>query len=611
VWTDWRLVLGVPSDLPVVGYSGKTVLYLRLYSACSPFELDLGSFEQGAYLKAVEQRIADETISRVLYPSDTAEAGRELRLRQEYFFVACAIRDIIKRFDSEHGNLAELPDYVAVQLNDTHPTLAIPELMRLLVDDREMEWDQAWDITQQVFAYTNHTLMPEALESWPASLLERVVPRHLMIMYEINRRLVEHVRAVWPGDGGRIERTSILKQDPEPRLSMGALAVVGSHSINGVSELHSTLVRSGLFADFAALWPERFNNKTNGVSQRRWVLTANPGLAALLDATVGPEWVSDLDRLSVLERYADDTGFRDAFVDVKQDNKARLVGYINDILGEAVDPNSLFDVQVKRIHEYKRQMLNVLRAASDYLRIVDDGYVPPVPRTYIFAGKAAVGYYHAKQTIRAILGLAYAVNKDRRARPYMRVLFLPDYRVTLAERIIPAAELSEQISTAGMEASGTGNMKLALNGALTIGTRDGANIEIEKAVGPEQFFAFGMSVEEVRHLRQSGYRPQDVLNSDPMLSRVMDAFVSGRLSPKAPEVGAWVHQRLVQDGDDFMVLADFASYREAQERVSERYLSRKDWIQSAILSVARMARFSSDRAIREYAEGIWGAKPVE
>jgi len=611
VWTDYRLVLGVPSDLPVVGYGGRTVTYLRLFSAHSPNDLDLEVFGQGAYLKAVEQRIADETISRVLYPADVVEAGRELRLRQEYFFVACSVRDIVRKHEALHGDLNSLPDYAAIQLNDTHPALAIAELMHILVDEKEMGWDRAWEITQSVFNYTNHTLMPEALESWPVALLEQVTPRHLHIIYEINRRFVEQVRLRFPGETDRIERMSLLSQKYENRIRMGNLAVVGSHRVNGVSRLHGELLRDGLFSDFAQMWPDRFTSVTNGVTQRRWLLAADPRLSRLLDALAGPTWPTDMEQLRVLEEYVADGAVLQDIGAAKHENKVRLARFIEATLGEVVDPQSMFDVQIKRIHEYKRQLLNALRIAYEYLRIVEDGYAPPAARTCIFAGKAAVGYYEAKQIIRVLLALAREVNRHRKAREFVRVVFLPDYRVTLAERIIPAADLSEQISTAGTEASGTGNMKLAMNGALTIGTRDGANIEIEEAVGPENVFSFGLSTREVRALRESGtYRPADLLAQNTELARVMEAFRTGCLSTKYPEVGEWVYHRLVEQGDPFLVLADFRAYLQAQEAAAERYRDKVRWNQSCLQTIARMGRFSSDRAIREYAEHIWSAHPV-
>lgn len=612
VWTDWRLVLGVPSDLPIVGYGGRTVTSLRLYAAHSSEDLDLVDFDRGAYLKAVEERIQDETISQVLYPSDAAETGRELRLRQECFFVACAVRDIVRRYEAEHSDMLSMAEHVAIQMNDTHPALAVPELMRLLVDDHGVEWDQAWNVVQGVFGYTNHTLMPEALEYWPVALLERVVPRHLHIIYEINRRFVDQVRARWPGDGRRVERMSMLQTDSEPRIRMANLCVVGSHTANGVSKLHSELLGMRLFPDFREMWPDRFQSKTNGVTPRRWVLGCNRPLSRLLDEVAGPDWVTDMARLRVLEPLADDPSFRDRFDAAKRANKARLATYIAGEVGESVDPGSIFDIHVKRIHEYKRQLLNLLRIAHEYLHITEDGVAPLVSRTYVFAGKAAIGYDVAKNVIRAILGVAAVVNRDPRSAPYMRVVFLPDYRVSLAERIMPAADVSEQISTAGMEASGTGNMKMAMNGALTLGTRDGANIEIRDAVGAENVFEFGLTADEAIKTRADGsHRPREILDRSPGLRRVMDRFESGFWCPRSPDVSRWVYRRLVDDGDEFLVLGDFDAYVRAQDAVSARFADRGSWLRSAILNVARMEYFSSDRAIHEYARDIWGAEPAE
>ncbi|MBM3495624.1 MAG: glycogen/starch/alpha-glucan phosphorylase, partial [Armatimonadetes bacterium] len=574
-----------------------------------PQGYDMGVFGRGEYLKAVEQRIADETISKVLYPSDSAEAGRELRLRQECFFVACAVRDIVRRFDATGLPLQELPEKVAIQLNDTHPALAIAEMMRLLVDDRGISWDEAWDLTQRTFAYTNHTLLPEALETWSTSLLEQVVPRQGLIIYEINRRFIEHVRSVWPGDAERIRRVSMLTPDAPPKMRMAHLAIVGSHSVNGVSKLHTELVKRDLVPDFAQIYPERFNNKTNGVTPRRWIRSANPDLARLLDSVVGVEWVEDLDRLRNLEAYADDADFQRRFARVKLGAKARLAKTIMDETGVSVDASSMFDVHVKRIHEYKRQLLNALRIVHDYLRIVEDGYTPVSPRTYIFAGKAALGYFAAKQIIRMILAIAAAVNRDRRTARLMRVVFLPDYRVSLAERIIPAADLGEQISTAGMEASGTSNMKLAMNGALMMGTRDGANIEIAEAVGAENVFEFGLTAEEANRRRWEGsHRPADILAGDPELARLMDTFRSARWSSKDPSLCHWVWNVLVNGGDEFLLLADFRDYIGAQDRAAERYADRAAWNRSAILNVSRTGWFSSDRTIKEYAQDIWNAE---
>jgi starch phosphorylase len=611
VWNGWRLVLGVPADMPIVGYGGRTVTFLRLYSALSPQDYDMGVFQHGDYLKAVERKIADETISKVLYPSDSAESGRELRLRQEYFFVACAIRDIVRKFEATGRPLSELPDRVAIQLNDTHPALAIAEMMRLLVDDRGVAWCDAWDITQKVFGFTNHTLMPEALETWSTSLLESVVPRHLLIIYEINRRFIEHVRTLWPGDTERMRRVSLLTPDAPTKIRMAHLAIVGSHSVNGVSRLHSELVKRELVPDFAELFPERFNNKTNGVTPRRWILCANPKLAALLTSAIGVEWVRDFERVRGIEPLADDAEFRAKFAAVKLANKARLATIIKDQCGVNADAGSLFDVHIKRIHEYKRQLLNALRIAHDYLRIVEDGQIPAVPRTYIFAGKAALGYDAAKQIIRVILAMAAHINRDRKASRHMRVAFLPDYRVTLAEQIIPAADLSEQISTAGMEASGTGNMKLAMNGALMICTRDGANLEIADAVGREHVFEFGLTVDEVHRRKWEGlHHPHELLDTDDQLRRVMKSFETALWSPKDPGLSQWVWDRLVNRGDEFMLLADFRDYVEAQDRAAGRYSDADAWNRSAILNVARMGPFSSDRSIREYAEDIWQAAPT-
>jgi starch phosphorylase len=611
VWNDWRLVLGVPSDMPIVGHGGSTVSFLRLYSAHSPQDYDIGVFGKGEYLKAVERRIADETISKVLYPSDSAEAGRELRLRQEYFFVACAVRDVVRRFDAGGWPLSDLPARVAIQLNDTHPALAIAEMMRLLVDDRGVPWVEAWDLTQRTFGYTNHTLLPEALETWSTTLLDQVVPRHLLIIYEINRRFVEHVRTLWPGDSDRIRRVSLLTPDAPQKIRMAHLAIVGSHSVNGVSKLHTELLKHSLVPDFARLYPDRFNNKTNGVTPRRWIEGANPELATLLAAAAGAGWASELGRLRCIEPLADDAGFRERFARVRLNNKARLARIIHEQCGFTPDAASLFDVHVKRIHEYKRQLLNALRIAHDYVSIVEDGRIPEVPRTYIFAGKAALGYEAAKQIVRVILAIATTVNRDRKAAKHMRVAFLPDYRVSLAERIIPAADLGEQISTAGMEASGTSNMKLAMNGALMIGTRDGANIEIADAVGHENVFEFGLSAEAVHRRKWEGtFRPQDVLEADPALARVMETFREARWSPKDPSVSHWVWNTLVNGGDEFLLLADFRDYVTAQARATSLYADRQAWYRASILNVARTGHFSSDRTINEYAAEIWGAEPA-
>ncbi len=511
MWVESRLLVGLPSDLPISGYGGQTVNFVRLYSAGASDEFDMQIFNGGDYVKAVEQKMVSETISKVLYPSDAIAAGRELRLLQEYFFVACAIRDIVRGFAQKGYDFNDFPAKVAIQLNDTHPTLAIAELMRLLMDQYDLPWVTAWEITRATFAYTNHTLMPEALERWPVSLLERVVPRHLQIIGEINRRFLGEVAAIWPDDPERSARVSIFDDGRDAQVRMAHLAIVGSHSINGVSELHSELVKTRLVPDFYQLWPERFSNKTNGVTQRRWLLMANPGLANLLGQTIGNGWITDLEQLRALEPLADDAAFRARFMAIKRANKERLATVAKRIADVDVDPASVFDVQAKRIHEYKRQLLMALGIVHQYLSLVEDGIEPPAPRTYIIAGKAAPGYWAARMIIKLINSLGEVINNDVRTRGLIKVAFLPDYRVSLAEKIFPAADVSEQISTAGREASGTGNMKFAMNGALTLGTLDGANIEIRAAVGAENIFIFGLTAEEIEELTAAARVPADGL----------------------------------------------------------------------------------------------------
>lgn len=491
MWMDWKILIGVPHDMPIVGFGGKTVNYLRLFSARSSDEFDMQIFNEGDYFKAVEQKMSSETISKVLYPSDSVEAGKELRLVQEYFLVACSIRDIVRRYLANHDTLDAFADKVAIQLNDTHPALTVAKLMRTLIDEHDMAWERAWEITEATLAYTNHTLLPEALEKWPVPLLERVLPRHLQVIYEINRRFLQQVSSRWPDDGDRLRRMSIIEEGETKQVRMAYLSIVGSHSVNGVAELHSELVKSSLVPDFYELWPERFNNKTNGVTQRRWLLKSNPLLSDLITEAIGDAWITDLDRLRRLEECADDETFQRKFLKIKKANKERLAKVILDTARVEVDPNSLFDTQIKRLHEYKRQLLNVLYIIHQYLSLIEDQKELTVPKTYIFAGKAAPGYFMAKLIIKLICSVGEVINKDPRIKGQMKVVLVPDYRVSLAEKIIPAAELSEQISTAGMEASGTGNMKLAMNGALTIGTLDGANLEILEEVGQENIYIFG------------------------------------------------------------------------------------------------------------------------
>jgi len=604
MWLDWQLLVGVPYDMPVVGYGGRTVNYLRLFSARTSEEFDIQIFNDGDYFRAVEQKIQSETVSKLLYPSDSVTAGQELRLIQEYFLVACALRDIMQRYLRVHQNLAGFAQKVAIQLNDTHPALAVAELMRLLIDERNLEWADAWRITCSTCGYTNHTLMPEALETWPVALLERVLPRHLQIIYEINRRFLDAVSERWPGDPGRLQRMSIIAEGDPPQVRMAHLAIVGSHSVNGVAALHSELVKSELVPDFHAIWPQKFNNKTNGITPRRWLLKANPPLAALITRTIGDGWITRLERLRGLEAAAADPEFQQEFSAAKKANKQTLAGLIQSACGITVDVNTLFDVQIKRIHEYKRQLLNVMHIIHQYLSIIEDGRAPIVPRTYIFAGKAAPGYAAAKRIIKLINSVADVINHDKRVRDRIKVAFIPDYRVSLAEKIIPAADLSEQISTAGMEASGTGNMKLALNGALTIGTMDGANVEIREEVGPENIYIFGLTVDDIRQMR-SAYDPRDYYDQNDDIKRVVDAidgdmFCSGEAGLFAP-----IRQNLLDHGDYYLHLADFAAYLNSQQRVSEDYLEPAGWVRKSILNVARLGKFSSDRTINEYARDIW------
>jgi starch phosphorylase len=611
MWLDWKVIIGVPYDLPIVGYGGRTVNYLRLYSATSSQDFDMGIFNAGDYLKAVEQKMLSETISKVLYPSDAIESGRELRLIQEYFLVACAIRDIVQRYQEKHKTFQEFPSKVAIQLNDTHPSLAVAELMRLLVDEVEMGWDEAWEITRATLGYTNHTLLPEALEKFSVPLLEHVLPRHLQIIYEINRRFLEQVAAARPGDDGRLQRMSLIEEGQPKQVRMAHLAIAGSHSVNGVAALHTELLKTSLFADFTALWPERFNNKTNGVTQRRWLLKANPALADLLTRTVGDGWITDLARLRDLEPHAQERGFQQEFLAVKRANKERLARVIEETALVTVDPDSLFDVQIKRMHEYKRQLLNVLHIIHEYLRLVEDKQAPVVPKTYIFAGKAAPGYWAAKQIIKLINSVARTINHDRRVGGRLRVVFIPDYRVSLAEVIIPAADLSEQISTAGKEASGTGNMKLAMNGALTMGTLDGANIEIMEEVGADNIFIFGLKAQDVQALRARGaYQPAEYYARSPLIRRVVDTFRTDVFCPQEPGLFGWIYQRLLEPGEQYFHLADLESYTAAQEKAGQTYTDGSAWARKAILNVARMEKFSSDRTIAEYARDIWGIRPV-
>ena len=607
MWMDWKMIIGVPHDIPIVGYGGQTVNYLRLFEARPSGEFDIQIFNEGDYFRAMEQKISSETISKILYPSDLSEPGRELRLLQEYFLVVCALKDIVHRFLQRHQNLRHFSDKVAIQLNDTHPALAVAELMRIMVDEHALPWEQAWTVTQQTMAYTNHTLMPEALEKWPVSLLERLLPRHLQLIHEIDRRFLEQVAVVWPQEPERRLDLSLIEAGMETQVRMAHLAIVGSHSINGVSALHTELLKNSIFADFSALWPQKFNNKTNGITQRRWLLTANPQLAGLITRTIGNRWITDASELRALEESVDDAVFQEEFRAIKRANKKQLQKIISETARVEVNPDSLFDIQAKRIHEYKRQLLKVMHIILEYLCLVEDGCVPLVPRTYIFAGKAAPGYWAAKQIIKLIHNVGQVINQAPRARDLLKVVFIPDYKVSLAEKIIPAADLSEQISTAGQEASGTGNMKFALNGALTMGTLDGANVEMLAEVGAANIFIFGLKVEEIVALRRSGaYRPRDYYEQHPEIHRVLDALNSNLFCPGEPGLFQWLFQKLLDQGDEYFHLADFLPYLEAQGRAGKEYQSPAIWTRKAVLNVARMGKFSSDRTIYEYARDIWG-----
>jgi starch phosphorylase len=610
MWMDWKVLIGVPHDFPILGQDGRTVNTLRLFSARASDDFDIGIFNEGDYLNAVEQKIQSETVSKVLYPSDAVDSGRYLRFTQEYFLVACAVRDIFRRFLARDEHPRIFADRVAIQMNDTHPALAVTELMRTLVDEHEMGWEEAWDITQATCGYTNHTLMPEALERWPVDMFERVLPRHLQILYEINHRFLKQVEARWPGESARQQKMSIIEEGSPQMVRMANLAIVGSHAVNGVAKLHSDLVRSHLVPDFNEFFPGRFSNKTNGVTPRRWLMQANPALSRWIDKQIGKGWRVDLDRLRDLEPASGDSVAQTEFLDVKRANKQGLARTIFDRTGVRVDPRSMFDVQVKRIHEYKRQLLHALGVMHEYFRIVEDGVLPAVSRVHIFSGKAAPGYLRAKLIIKLVNNIAKVVNSDPKVSDFLKVIFLPDYKVSLAEVIIPAADLSEQISTAGMEASGTSNMKFAMNGALTIGTLDGANIEMLEEVGADNIFIFGLHAGEVQRMRSEGYSPWDWYRRDFRIKRILDSLAANQFSAKEPGIFEPIRRALLEEGDHYFHLADFGPYMTAQDNVSETFTDPALWSSKAILNVARMSKFSSDRTIREYAKDIWNVVPV-
>jgi starch phosphorylase len=609
-WVPHRVINGIPYDTPIVGYQTNTTNTLRLWKAEATESFDFKAFNTGDYIGAVTEKMFSENITKVLYPNDESWQGKELRLEQEYFFVSCSLQDMIRMLLREGHSLEDFPKKFAVQLNDTHPAIGIAELMRLLVDDHCMAWEKAWDITQKTFAYTNHTLLPEALEKWRIDLFGGLLPRHLEIIFEINRRFLDDVKAKYPDDNPLLASLSLVDETGERSVRMANLACVGSHAINGVAALHTELLKQGVLKDFHLISPEKFSNKTNGVTPRRWLVLSNPRLKDLIEGKIGDSWIKDLYKLRQLEEFIDDEKFRKQWRATKQAVKSDLAQYIRENLGIAVLVDSIFDVQVKRIHEYKRQHLNVLHIISLYNRIKRNPRAKIAPRTFIFGGKAAPGYFMAKVIIKLINSVAQVINNDPEVLGLIKVIFLPDYNVKLAQRIYPAADLSEQISTAGKEASGTGNMKLSINGALTIGTLDGANIEIRQEVGKENFFLFGLDAEEVVSTKAKGYRPNQYYHANPELQEVLDQISSGYFSQGNPDLFRPLVESLLYR-DDFMLLADFQSYVECQKQVDLAFQNEDKWTRMSILNAARMGKFSSDRAIREYCQDIWNTQPVK
>ena len=610
-WTDTNDVLAIPFDIPIPGYQNDIVNTLRLWSAAATSEFDLGEFNAGSYADAVAEKNEAENITMVLYPNDATEIGKELRLRQQYFLASASLQDTLRYWETRHGDdYADFAEKNCFQLNDTHPAIAVPELMRLLIDEKGLGWDAAWDITTNTMAYTNHTLLPEALEKWPVEMFRRLLPRVLDIIYEINARFLTEVSCRWPGDNDRLQRMSLIEEGTNPMVRMAYLAIAASYSVNGVAELHSRLLREGLFKDFAELWPAKFNNKTNGVTQRRWLASCNPKLSELITENIGDEWITDLEQLCNLKDLSGDKSFQNLWGQAKLENKLRLIHEIKDRTDISISPGMLFDVQVKRIHEYKRQLLNLLHAVYLYDRIQrgDGDHLPP--RAIIIGGKAAPGYTMAKSIIKAINSVARLINSDSSMADKLRLIFFPDYNVSAMELICPAAELSEQISTAGKEASGTGNMKFMMNGAVTIGTLDGANVEILDAVGKENFFLFGLTVEEIRDLRK-GYDPQTIINADEDFSRVINLLKSGHFNRFEPGVFDGLIQSILEPADPWMTAADFRSYIVAQDQAGIAYGDVGRWTEMSILNTACSGRFSTDRTMREYNSDIWHLSPIE
>ena len=611
-WHPGSIVKGVPWDIPVVGYEGKTVNVLRLWQSEASDYFNWDVFNAGGYVDAQRENVSAETISKVLYPNDETEAGKELRLIQQYFFCSCSLKDIIRRYKRAHGDdWSRFADQVVIQLNDTHPAISIPELMRILVDRAELGWDEAWGICTKVFAYTNHTLLPEALEKWPARMIEKILPRHLEIIYEINHRFMAEVDKKWPGDNAMKAKLSIIEEGNEKMVRMGHLSVIGSFAVNGVAEMHSRLVKSSLFPEFDELYPGKLTNVTNGITPRRWLKACNPALSKLIDKKIGEDWPRDLDKLQGLAKFASNKTFQKQFMKVKLENKELLAEEIRKSLDIEVDVNAIFDVQIKRLHEYKRQHLALLNIMALYRRILENPDYDMHPRVFVFGAKAAPGYKLAKDIIFAINKVADKINNDPRVNNKIKVAFLPNYRVSLAEKMIPAADVSEQISTAGKEASGTGNMKLALNGAVTIGTLDGANVEIAEEVGDDNIFIFGLTVEEVNELKANGYNPHDYYYKDPEIKAVLDWLETDYFTPGKPGALVSIKQSLLDNGDPYMVLADFRAYSDAQIAVDAAYRDKERWAEMAIINTAKMGKFTSDRSIRDYVERVWKLSPCK
>jgi len=609
-WVDTDDVLAVAYDVPIPGYKVKNVNNLRLWQAKAVSDFEFSDFNRGNYVEAVAKKNESETISKVLYPNDTYVEGKFLRLKQQYFFVSATLQDIIRKFKINHDSFEEFPDKVCIQLNDTHPVVAIPELMRILIDQERMGWEKAWDITTRTFAYTNHTVVPEALEEWNESIFGELLPRHLQIVYEINRRFLEDVKINYTTDEKILEKLSIISSGPEKRVRMANLAIVGTFAVNGVAELHTHILKTRIFPDFHKIYPKKFLCVTNGITPRRWIRAANPELSKLITSKIGEDWVRDLSQLKKLEQFVDDASFRKKWREVKMYNRRLLIDYIKNENNIDVNPDSIFDVQVKRFHEYKRQLLNVLHVITLYNRIKDNPKLKMVPRTVIFGGKAAPAYYAAKMVIKLINSVADVINNDPDVGDKLKVVFLKNYSVTLAEKIIPASDLSEQISVAGLEASGTGNMKFAANGALTIGTMDGANIEILEEVGKENIFIFGLLAEEVVELKAKGYNPKKYYESNPSLKRVIDMIASNYFNPKEPGIFNDMINGLM-NVDYYCVFADYQAYIDTQDRVAKEFLDQEEWTKKSIYNVARIGKFSSDRAVSEYAKKIWNVKPVK